>query len=124
MGSVYTAGCRECGYKRQLFLGSGRMDCVPLSFISTLPKKQQKALDKAMKKGAAQIVLERFASVCKKCGELFAQPVVTYYLNDSEYKIFGFCPKCSSDKCDIVSDKVLCPDCRTEISLKETGLWD
>lgn len=124
LGDVYTAQCEKCGYQKQLFLGSGRMDCVPSYFIPTLKKKQVGKLNNAMKKGADRIVLERFASVCEKCGELFAQPVVTYYLKDNEYKLGGYCPKCSSAKSVIVNNKAPCPECKAEIAFRQVGVWD
>lgn len=124
MGKIYVAECEKCGYQKRLCVGSGRMDCVPSFFLSTLSQKQNKKLNKAIKKGADRIVLERFPSVCQMCGEIFAQPVVTYYIKETEYKLFGYCTKCSSDKCEIVSDKAQCPECKAEIIFKQDGLWD
>lgn len=100
------------------------MDCEPSSFMSTLHKKQSANLEKAMKKGAVGIVLSRQPSICKKCGEIFAQPVVSYSLDGAEYKLNGFCSKCSSDKFEIIGDTAFCPECKSEIVIRYVGKWD
>lgn len=124
MGVVCMAECEKCGYSKRLFVGGGRMDCMPQHFIKELSEAVQKKLEQALAEGALRMSINRLPCVCEDCGEIYAIPIITYTLNDEKHEISGVCPKCSSNNNKIAENTARCPVCEADIKIKEVGLWD
>lgn len=97
---------------------------MPSAYINELPESKQEQLKNALAEGAARASINRVPCVCKECGEIFALPVVKYTLDGKQNELKGSCPVCSSDICGSIENNAVCPECKSELDVVQTGLWD
>lgn len=124
MGILYTAECKKCAYSKKLFTGGGRGDCMPSAYMNELSESCQIKLKNALAEGAVRASVNRIPCLCKDCGEIFTLPVVKYTLKGEQKELKDCCPTCSSENYGLIEDKAVCPQCKAEIVLVQTGLWD
>lgn len=121
MGTIMKAKCVYCGFEKELFIGGGKMDCNIETIMDALSEREQQELSKAIQLGATRISIDRMPCACVSCGAIHAVPVVSYTMNGEKKKLCGACPTCGKTEYTTLS---LCPECKKELAVSETGLWD
>ncbi len=121
MGTIMKAECVYCGFEKELFIGGGKMDCSIDSIMDALSENEQKELAEVMQLGATRISIDRKPCTCVSCGEIYAVPIVSYTINGDKNTICGVCPACEKKEYTTLR---LCPECKKELAVSETGLWD
>ena len=109
LGKVYMVECKKCGYRKRLFAGGGRMDCMPQIIMKELPEAERKEFEHALADGASRTSIKRLPCVCSDCGEIYTVPIVAYMLDNERYEISGACPDCCSKKYILAENTVNCP---------------
>ncbi|MBP1549428.1 MAG: hypothetical protein J6A05_05430 [Oscillospiraceae bacterium] len=121
MGTIMTVGCNNCGFEKELYTGVGRSDCSLETIMAALTEVDQKMLSEAAQHGATRISIDRIPCSCTSCGEIYAVPIVSYFMNGEEHTICGVCPSCQQKNYSTLNG---CPGCKSELSVRKTGLWD
>ena len=108
------------------FWAGGLRDCETEVILSILPEKKRCLLEVAISRGAKWISIDRRLASCGMCGELFAQPIVTYTQNKQRMELHGVCPNCGDEHGIEWSeyDELLCPRCGAKRTLQLAGFWD
>ncbi|MDE7246010.1 MAG: hypothetical protein K2O18_18820 [Oscillospiraceae bacterium] len=124
MGTILRCQCHVCGYKEELFVGSGLRDCEPETVLRTAP--DDPSLAKAVREGA-RFQIDRDVAVCRKCRRLFAMPYVTYWpAGETPRHTASACPECGwlLTRLGGPVKNTACPACGQILELTPCGHWD
>lgn len=128
MGTMIRAACTKCSYSRELCIGGGMMDWNTDAFIKELPEEGQKEFRSAADNGASDVTIDRKASVCTRCGNIYASSVVSYKVGKLKKTLSDKCPECGSPQKTFLPKngayKARCPKCGEPIDFEQTGFWD
>lgn len=136
MGTVYTATCPTCNYKKDFFLGSGFRSIDLLSSAQVLCEEEQMDIHKMNdNREISKFVVENKLTECLHCNtheSLKDKTIITVTKQNQHNMVFGNkCSDCGEElqiydsKKDKGIDKVSCPCCKDSfLTFKETGLWD
>ncbi len=124
LGRILQLKCEGCGFIKELFIDGGRMDCELETILLALSGDERQTLREAAHRGARWISIVRKPYNCPNCQTPYALPIVTYFLNDQEFRLYGTCPKCGRTGGEPTEAALSCPNCGTVLSECQTGRWD
>lgn len=131
MGTVYTATCATCNYKKDFFLGSGFRSIDLLSSIQVLSVEEQIEIQKMYdNREITKFLVENKLTECSHCDaseKLKDKTIITITKQNSHDLVFGNkCSDCNEElRTYENTNDVSCPCCKdSSLTFEVTGLWD
>ncbi len=132
MGTIVEIKCRNCGYKKSLFIGGGLNDWDIKSVLSEFSGENFDKLYKEIILNSNSLDIfsfSRYIATCSDCKELCVVPVINFKTNGKkEQETIGRCPSCNQrvnvykNNTEILN--INCPKCNSKVNVVETGHWD
>lgn len=124
MGYIEKLSC-DCGYRTELYLGTGRLLPDAAYIQSLFPAERLKEFNAALKCGilGKPFYIENTLCYCGHCKGIREGRTLHFQIGDVEKSVFGVCPDCGEDLTPAEGDP-LCPKCGKPLLSEPGGLWD
>ncbi len=126
MGQILSAECRECGFRKDYFVGAGLGIQTPGVLSESLCDSESHEWDNLYaNRQVAYQKAEKVLMKCPDCKDIVDVVNTTVSLVDgSEIKLGLKCRKCGKVMTPIDTEHIPCPKCGATLVTTHTGHWD